>query len=285
MKKIFLKLFIIIPALIIFIGNLKQSELSGKQKNIKFIIFGNTKPASAYSGFSKAFPFIIKKINNENPLFVIHTGNIVVGGYKWMGINKIDIERQFSTFFSEISKLNSLFYSIAGEYDHFNGSLKLYSRYSGKKLNYSFNYGDIHFIILNTINFNTNIPSGQLTWLKKNLHLYRKSRTIIVLTHYPVFSQPRAASKFKHGEILHNIFIKYPVKAVFSGNFNRYYESVIDNIRYIAAGCSGFNNDDRYKVYNQFYVIDFTSPDINITKKRIKIPYQIYQQKKFLLPK
>jgi hypothetical protein len=69
---------------------------------------------------------IIQSINNENPVFTLHCGNIVHGGTIAMGIHEKDIETQYKHFLPLCSKLNSLLFTACGPLDAYNNSTQLY---------------------------------------------------------------------------------------------------------------------------------------------------------------
>jgi len=250
MKKFFLSLII----LFFFPLSCARSVIN-KSDSLRFVITGNTAPASAFAGIPENLQRVIEQINADNPVFVIHTGNMVRGGMGWMGINDNDVSRQYLEFLKSASMFNSLLYTLAGTRDGLNRSFDLYKKYMKRDLNYSFNYGNNHFIILNTANIRE-IKQNEFEWLEKDLDNYRKCAAIFIITHRPVIAFPGMRIRYKDGEKLHKLFLKYPVKAVFSGSYSRFVDAAKDGIRYIIAGCGSFTEEDKYRFLYHYYVMN-----------------------------
>jgi 3',5'-cyclic AMP phosphodiesterase CpdA len=222
--------------------------------DVKFIIIGNTSPTSPFAGNAERLPDVLRSINHEDPVLVIHTGNIVQGGYEWMGITKKDVIRQYRNAIEQTKILTSVIHILAGEKDQLNGSLDLFKYYIGKRLYSSFNYGDSHFILLHIIDRDQRMSPDQMRWLREDLEHNKNSSAIFIFSHYPVLSFSQNMAQFDEGSKLHELFTRYPVKAVISGASKNFYEHERDNVRYIEAGCYGFNNNDRYWYYYQYYI-------------------------------
>src|SRR5208337_3856421 len=104
--------------------------------------------------------------------------------------------------------------------DYHNGTLKLYIAHSGRKLYYSFNYGSIHFITLNTDSRIDNlIDPAQIKWLDEDLKKFSDSNAIFVITNHPVLTENKKKRIIdsEKNKALTDILEKNRVKAVFSG--------------------------------------------------------------------
>lgn len=241
--------------------------------NTKFAIMGNTYSESPYCEAGLKISPVIEKINENNPLFVIHIGDIVCGGKRWLGVKKKDIEKQFSDFFSIAERLRPILYTVVGDMDILNNSSAIYSIYSRREEYYSFNYGNTHFIVLGTTDpLPGEIGKKQMLWLKKELELYKNSSAIFIFTHHPVFIPRGVRSEsddsVKENEMLHNLFLKYPVKAVFSGHLQIFHEEETDGIKYIIAGCGDY--DKKYYTRNyQYYIVDYFDGAISIQPNKL----------------
>ena len=253
----------------------KGRGVRGKTEHLRFALIGNTNPESPFQKLSDRVRKTFKKINEDNPVFVLHLGNIVYGGKEWMGIMRRDISLQYNQFFRYASTLNPILYTVKGKMDIYNDSSELYQVYSGREDYYSFNYGNLHFVILDTNDSSGGMSREQLLWLENDLAEYRDAR-IFVFTHHPIViprrKQPHAdKSTPQVSNKLHSILSRYPVKAVFSGHWASYNLVQRDTITYYITGCGGFNKPDRYKKYNSYYIVDYFRGGITITPKRI--PY------------
>ncbi len=248
---------------------------------VHFALTGNTFPESPFRGKNEALDGLIKRINDDNPLFVIHLGDIVHGGKSWMGISAIDLERQFRDFKTQFALLRPLLFTLRGEKDMLDASCEHYTRHTGRSPYYSFNYGPAHCIVLDTCeDGKSEISSSQRTWLEKDLMRHRRAQAIFVFAHYPIFennapgfdSAGRMIS-MKQAEALHDLFKKFPVKAVFCGHHTSLYRTVKDGIHYIVAGCdfSAIRIMPHQKVKNaaQYYMVDYRGGDITIFPKSL----------------
>lgn len=237
--------------------------------NISFAIIGNTYCSTPYREPGCKLNPAFADINKDNPLFVIHAGDMICGGARWMGIKRKDVENQYVSLYSLISGLKPILYNVKGEMDLLGSSAEIYMKYSHRSLYYSFNYGKIHFIIMDTIDPEAGkISEKQIKWLEKDLQYNRDSEAIFIFTHHPLFipreeSDSADIARCIEYEKLHKLFTGHPVKAVFSGHLQSYYRTSMDGILYVIAGCGGYNSK-RHEGCYQYYKIDYTAGNINI---------------------
>jgi hypothetical protein len=236
-----------------------------------FIITGNTGPTSPFNGYPQRLASVYKSINRENIVLAIHTGNLIYGGHEWMGVTRKDIERQFRNAVTHKKLLTVIMYHLVGEMDQYNGKIDLFEHYVAKKHFNSFNYADSHFILLHIMNKDSQLSPGELRWLEQDLEINKDCSAIFVFSHYPVMSSPQSGAQCKSGDELHALFAKYPVKAAISGNTKNFTEFDKDGIRYINAGCSGFNNEDWQQGFFQYYIARYDG--LNLFIKGIKVDF------------
>jgi hypothetical protein len=251
-----------------------STEKIKNNENIRFALINNTLGESPYSGLGPKVKPVIKKINDENPVFLAHLGSMVCGGAEWYGITKIDIERQYSDLYSEISALLPIFYTVKGEPDLFNNSSDYYMKYSGKKEYYSFNYGNLHFLVLDSTG-KKSMSLEQKEWIKKDLRQTKNSGAIFVFIHDPLFFPVKFKSSeieiCKDFDLLHQYFTQYHIKAVFSGYRSIYFKMEVDGVLYINAGCGGFNANDLLNGYYQYYIADYKNGELNVQPRYVSI--------------
>ena len=263
-----------ISALIAAVSITAASCAAPQQKSaheVEFIVMGNTSPASPFTGRPEKLEKVFRSINQENPVLVIHTGNVVQGGLESAGITTNDVARQYVQFLQEKKILRPILHVLAGEKDLYENSLELFKHYIAEKLYYSFNYGNAHIIILHVLNGRHRLDPVQMKWLRHDLEKHRYDAAIFIITHYPVISSPYSGIRYQGGDELHSLFVQYPVKAVISGSMKSMYEYEKDGIRYITAGCFGFNNEDWHWSYNQYYIIRYDG--VRVTAKGIRVNF------------
>ncbi len=234
-------------------------------ESVRFALFGNTAPASPFSGFTPALDFVISSIESEKPVVIIHTGDAIYGGSESDGINERDVRRQYKIFFEAMKNFHFAYYTITGDRDLFNVNSSIYEEYSGRRRWYSFNYGSMHFIALDTsIPDDKFIDSAQMDWLKKDLTAFSGSNAVFILMHRPFLSTRKKGFLYPVPEELHKLFADFRVKAVFSGGDTSYSSSVYDSVRYIQAGCSGFIDEKENRRTNQYYIVNYLNGEFDI---------------------
>jgi len=234
-------------------------------ESVRFALLGNTSPDSPFAGFTNSLPSLLLEIENRKAQIIIHTGDALYGGNEKDGILEKDMLRQLNIFFPALKSLHTAVYTIPGEKDYFNGTIQLYSKFSGKKGAYSFNYGSIHFICLSSSDSpEPFIDDKQLEWLKNDLSEFADSNAIFVLAHHQLFPDKKKIKTPEKNQEIHKLFVANRVKAVFSGSERDYITKLKDSVKYINAGCS-LNTDKKSKKKDyRFYIIDFIKNEITI---------------------
>ncbi|HRZ27295.1 MAG TPA: metallophosphoesterase [Spirochaetota bacterium] len=243
------------------------------EPEVIFAVTGNTNPESPFVGFTESLPELVDALNRENPLFVLHTGNIVRGGEDRVGIIEKDVSRQFSLFLESAMRLSMPLYTAAGALDLHNGSTEIYTRRLGRPLDYSFNYDRIHIVVLNTVAVENPARSRdrQMKWLADDLERNGKRGMTIVVTHDRLFSPVRGEAPFEGAEIIHQALNKHGVAAVISGSSASFFTLTKDSVTYINAGCGGFNSSERCYSCAQYYLVSFKNGSVRAMPKYLKI--------------
>lgn len=261
MKKIIIKLKIFF--LIALISGCAAIENKKPSALLRVAVIGNTMPESPFSGESEKLPEVISRINRENPILVIHTGNIVHGGLSWMGIKITDVERQYLQAKIDFSKLSSNLYTVLGEKDLYNDDHKLYTAHFGRRPNYGFNLPNLRFIVFNTVKCSSD--SGKnIEWLEGELKSSGGYDPVIIITHTPVFSDISKKGDYADRTRFHDLIIKYPVRAVISGNGGDSRSFIIDSVKYIIAGCGGYSKGSMTWRSVHYYMIEISDDIISI---------------------
>lgn len=234
-------------------------------QDIKFTVMSNTYSDSPYSYPNKFWQQTVEIINKINPVIAFHAGDIICGGRNWVGIKEKDVSAQYNSFYNIFSELKPILYTVKGDMDILNNSSEIYTEHTKKSVYYSFNYGTIHFITLDSTDPGPGLISkDQMKWLVKDLYKNKNAYAIFIFIHHPLFVPNQKEFEdnafCKNTAELHNNFIKYNVKAVFSGHLPDFYRMNKDGIEYVTAGCS--YNDKRY---NKLYFVDFSVGDLKIS--------------------
>jgi len=234
-----------------------------KNKTIKFIVYGDTR--GVWDSWKNA-SIVAKGIENEQPNFVLHTGDIVNDG---------TIQKQWIDYFSISSFIhNSTIYPAIGNHEYLSIYYSKYFITNSSRYWYSFDYGPAHLIGLdsNTVNaFNLR----QLIWLLKDLK--QNTRPVVfVFFHHPPYSSGN------HGSLLHlrflwgAIFRYYDVDMVFNGHDHSYERGYAKDTHYIVTGGGGaplYNVGEKWwTVYSEktfhYCVIEVNEDKVSFVAKR-----------------
>jgi predicted MPP superfamily phosphohydrolase len=144
-----------------------------------------------------------KIVDSVKPDFVIITGDLVRDALR---VPEKEATGLYELFSKEIKKIKAPVWYVPGNHEIFGierhlslvsqkhplYGRKMYHHYLGPDY-YSFNYGGIHFIGLNSVEFEDlwyygRVDSTQLEWLKKDVATVSPGTPIITFQHIPFFS-------------------------------------------------------------------------------------------------
>ncbi len=259
----------IISVVIITLSFLLYNGCTSRQTThaqpIRFVVINSTSPSSPYEEFNPQLETTLLSINKENPVFTMHCGNIIHGGSSTMGINKIDVEKQYQQFYKYAKKLNNLLFTVCGPLDIYNQSTALYSKFTQKEAWYSFNYGTNHFIVLYSDSSTyLSLSDAQLSWLKDDLKKHSSSNIFVFSYFLPDIQRSKQFGSVLHHK-LHELLSQYNVKAFF-GTSGTTYTVTIDTIQYIPVPCDN-NYANKYKKTIRYYVVDFDGQYITVVPR------------------
>lgn len=197
----------------------------------------------------------IYELNQLNPDFVIHIGDMVQGYTRdqkqWL--------KEYEEFMSYMDELDVPWYPTAGNHDVFTAIWdpddrtyeELYKRYFGP-LYYSFDYKNSHFVVMYTDEAMASEPvisSQQIEWLKSDLAGTDKT-SIFIFMHKPVWRY-----EDNNWDEVHNVIKEFPVRAVIAGHFHAYQKDMNqDGIQYYVMGPTGGEvHDSDHELYGYFH--------------------------------
>lgn len=266
MKKLSLAIFFVITTVFIIIQCSCSSSQMMDAQPIRFVVTSNTSPDSPYEEFNPQLTNTLLSINKENPVFTMHCGNIIHGGSSIMGINVIDIEKQFQQFFKFAKKLNCILFTACGPLDTYNDSTAIYTKFTGKDAWYSFNYGTNHFIVLYSTSKKTlSISDKQLSWLKEDLKKHSHAHIFVFSYFLPDIQRTKQQFANDSHQKLHELLSQYTVKAFF-GVTGLTQPVTIGTIQYIPVPCDN-SYTNKYKKAIRYYVVDFDGQYITVVPR------------------
>jgi len=223
----------IISILLLLATGLAGNLISGdnlKKHPVRFAVIGD-RTGSHVPGI---YGQIVLEIERLKPDFVLTVGDMIEG----YNDDTTQISNEWEEYLTLVEPLTAPIYYTAGNHDLWSDlSASLYAEYIEKPY-YSFNHRDLHFVFLDNSRLDTwaNLSKEQMKWLKKDLKKNRKATYTFVFYHKPFWFETIADGK---PGILHDIFLKYGVDAVFTGHYHRYFSGKYDGILYTSLGSSG----------------------------------------------
>jgi 3',5'-cyclic AMP phosphodiesterase CpdA len=239
---------------------------------LRILLTGQTMPESPYRRYSPRIKNLMLAIDQQNPDLVIHLGNIIYGGKHETGVIREDVNRQYDELRYYLRMVRMPMYLVSGTLDVFEGDLDAARNLFDGRGWYSFNYGDIHLVVLNTSAPHPGTLShAQLKWLEENLRRHRSSGQVIVFMHHAPFvpgpgDWGTGGVREEDAQQLHNLLVAYPVRAVISGDGSRYFDFTRDEIRYINAGCDVLFNPAAARNY---YMLEVDSSTLTLTPGKL----------------
>ncbi|NOY10270.1 MAG: hypothetical protein GXP33_15660 [Spirochaetes bacterium] len=242
--------------------------------SFRFIAYGDTRNDPVVHAR------VISKMHLHNPDIVIHTGDIAQNGQVW----------QYDTYyFTPAAPLikNTPVFTTLGNHDlRWSGSTREYRElYSlptnsvdGTEAYYSFDYGSVHFVSLNTALLpdgyirgyrDTVRAAGMTAWLKGDLAATKKPWKVVFF-HRPAYLSDVDAAFRK-------IFEDNGVNLVFSGHIHTYDSHYRNGVTYITAGGGGAPlggpyrqgwPDYRLYAFNDY---NFVVADVTLSKLDLKV--------------
>jgi len=199
---------------------------SAALEQFRFVVFGDSRSNRARR------QMVSHQVNAENPDFVIHSGDMVGNGNKWV---------EWQEWLADSMPLlqNSTMFGVRGNHEE---DGEFYRRVFTPPINkdcwYSFDYGLCHFVIIDD-----NVPfeekSEQYRWLKEDLAVTQKP-FIVAVQHEGMYCAGGHNSNLNLRQTLEPLFNRYGVQVVYSGH-NHFYQRTekINGTIYITAAGAG----------------------------------------------
>ncbi len=200
-------------------------------KNYRFVIYGDTRTNPEWH------ELVAKAISKEKPLFVINVGDLVESG---------DFMKDWNEFFKSMESLTAVSAYVPVLGNHERNSNIYYQAFmlpeGGGDFHrrwYSFDAGDVHFIILDSnVSETTGLFDQQTEWLISDLEKSKDKKFKLVFFHHPFYTNTPNTEP-THEDKWRWIFEKYGVDAVFNGHIHNYERFRRNGIQYVITGGGG----------------------------------------------
>ncbi|MGB9878030.1 MAG: metallophosphoesterase [bacterium] len=237
-----------------------------ESKRFRFAVYGDTRTQD------DVHRAIVRAMAKFKPELALHTGDLVADGR--------DLS-QWERFFSIETPLASScpIYPVLGNHERNSPYHFRYFSLPGRERYYSFNWGDCHFVALDSNEPYISDPT-QLKWLEDDLQRNKNARYIIVFFHHPPYTlvKERTSSALKIRKIICPILQRYNVSVVFCGHDHNYQHFYDSGIHYIVTGGGGaplydVGTPDRYtlkaeKCYN-YLIVDVREDKMDLRAYRL----------------
>lgn len=205
-----------------------------EERPVRFAIIGD-RTGSHVPG---VYEQIVSEVERMKPDFVMTVGDVIEG---YTG-DTVELGRQWREYQSLVAPLTMPIHFTPGNHDITTDSaLSSYQQYAGKPY-YSFDYENLHFIILDVSRWESSaeFPTEQLDWLLNDLKAHQKAGWTFVFFHKPFWFETVADNK---PDTLHSLFRTFGVDAVFNGHIHSYFSGNYGGILYTSVGSSAGGAD------------------------------------------
>jgi hypothetical protein len=177
---------------------------------------------------------ILDEVSRLGPDLIISVGDHIQGYTS----DSTEVESQWDEFTALIGSTGIQYHLTPGNHDIWDrASEAIFRRRFGGPDRY-FRYMGKVFVLLDVSGYSRAdaLPKEKIDWLKRVLDFSKDSDGIFVFYHRPFWCEDFSAGR---PNLLHEIFRSYPVKAVFTGHYHRYFHEVRDSIEYFSLSSSG----------------------------------------------
>ncbi|MFB3880875.1 MAG: metallophosphoesterase [Armatimonadota bacterium] len=218
----------------------------GPATPFRFAAYGDSRT------FATAHAAVVRAMVASAPRLVLHTGDLTRDG---------TVSSYWQTEYFDPAKPlipTTPVYPTIG--NHEKGTAYYYSYFStpaggGTKSEqwYSFNYGNVHFISLDTCG-SYGVGTTQYNWLVNDLRA-ATAEWKVVLTHYPAYSSGTHGGSSTVQNVLVPLFEQHHVDMVFAGHDHIYERSLKNGVYYFVTGGGGaelYSINQTSNPYRQF---------------------------------
>jgi predicted phosphodiesterase len=213
---------------LLFGGLIAIRAVTEPKNDFRFSIIGDRTGGAQ----SEIYGRVWREVDMLHPDFVINVGDTIEGGRDTAAPNQWQELRPVWERYSHYP-----LYFTPGNHDVFSDtSRQIYEKETGRPVNYSFNYQDAHFTVLDNSRTN-DLSEDQIRFLEQDLTSNADKNPKFIFFHKPYWIPllKLGSSTFP----LHQIAKKYGVQHVISGHGHQFVRIVRDGIAYMEVGSSG----------------------------------------------
>ncbi len=194
------------------------------EASFRFAVIGDGR--SRPDGFKSVADSILK----DDPDFLIYVGDLIRSG-----TNYSNWHDQYFTPGADLIR-NIPIFPVIGNHERGGSANSWYYRYITQDNWYSFDYGNVHFVVLDSQRQGSR---AQEDWLIADLEANKDAKWLFIAIHSHVYSSKGRGVSMRIHEKWTPIFEKYGAQVVFSGHEHHYERSYRRGIYYIITGGGG----------------------------------------------
>jgi len=200
------------------------------QPQFTFAVIGDRTGSAEEGQYEK----VLAEMAQLGPDFIITVGDHIQGYTS----DSAEVEQQWDEFLAIMESTGIQYHLTPGNHDIYDDQSEAIfrKRFGGPDKFFRF-MGKV-FVILDVSTFSKAgaLPKEKIDWLTRVLEVSKNSKGILVFYHKPFWCEDFSAGEIN---VLHEIFRSYPVEAVFTGHYHRYFHTVRDSIQYFGVSSSG----------------------------------------------
>ena len=209
------------------------AELTSRQVSLPFtyVAIGDTQDKNPKdTSASEIFAMLIRQINELQPDFVIHLGDVSDRGTAF----------ELNRFESLIAELDAPIVTVAGNHDTKSHRELFSSRYVSTNsstgfMDYSFDYGGVRFVVVDNSEYY--LSSEQLEWL--DVQLQTDGCKIVSMHCPPDYGRWKDSGGMYSPEGFMKLMKSHEVDLVYCGHFHLHSLMQVAGTRYVISGCGG----------------------------------------------
>lgn len=200
---------------------------------LRFVVMGDNRNSSPFSsGGNLIYAKVIQKVNELNPDFAINLGDFTFDS----------LRPHWNTFEEITGHVKVPYLTVVGNHDNLFGRSYYESRFTAPNAetgldDYSFDYGQNRFIVLDTANYT--VTERQFQWLEKQ---YQTPLKKILFSHTPPRNQVwdhKLSPSHDVSQRWTDLNAKYHVEHVFLGHIHLFDERSFEGVNYTISGGGG----------------------------------------------
>ncbi len=211
------------------IGKSSFTSAANPETSFKFAVQGDSRSNP------KIFAKVVKGMAGHNPRFALYAGDISYDSHYKTWKKEFFIKEQMDFAAS------TAFFNAVGNHEGWKQNTKAFTQApesaSGKQDYYSFEYGDLFVLVLNT-EASLNFGKGQLKFAAESLKK-TKRKWKIVIYHIPAYSAGGHGENKKMKKVTKKIFEPLGVDIVLNGHSHFYQRNYVNGVYHIIMGGGG----------------------------------------------